>query len=310
MPDADKLRSEQLPNAPHPRVFADAAGPILSRLDRELAGPSSLFHYTSAAGLLGIVSEHKLRFSNALFLNDGSETAHGVYMAAHAIDIFMADKSDDEKDLSNSLKEAIANAMYAYQPVVFCMSEENNLLNQWRDYGNDVTPYAIEFDRSVFYFNNTFNFEALLFKVIYDRHQQIALLLELATEIYNRASGIEDTSLDDNAKGILVRDAAEEFVRLIWRFKNQAFQSEREWRLMSTTTYLESRALPQFRTSSLGVVPYWERSVQGTDKRLPIKSVTVGPTPYGAASNLALGAFLKHHGYDVRTEYSTIPIRR
>jgi len=309
MPEAAKLRSQTraertLDESP----FWGAADEIMEKLDRETVRPEKLYHYTSAAGLLGIVSEDTLRFSNALYLNDDSETSHGVVMAALAIDQYMKEKPDDEKLIAATFKEEIAKAMYRYQPVVFCMSDENNLLNQWRDYGNDVVPYAIEFDRQTLE-QQDFNFECLLFKVIYNHEQQFRLLTELMAEIYRRAEAI-DEDLDENTQSAFIRNASQEVVRLIWRFKNQAFEAEREWRLMSTTTYLESRVLPKFRTNSLGVVPYYERFRTTTDKRLPITSVTVGPTPYGSASVQALEFFLAHKGYVVPTTYSTIPIRR
>jgi hypothetical protein len=43
--------------------------------------PKRLFHYTSQAGLLGIITSNVLWATNVLYLNDSSELAYGLSIA-------------------------------------------------------------------------------------------------------------------------------------------------------------------------------------------------------------------------------------
>ncbi|MGN6776273.1 DUF2971 domain-containing protein [Rhizobium sp.] len=271
--------------------------------------PPSLFHYTSSQGLIGIVENHSLWFSDATFMNDGSELVWGVNLVGFVLDNFLADKSPEEKNAGYALREEVERAMLAFQPVTFSMSARNNLLNQWRDYGKDVVPYCIELEtRSWLEHAGSSSFPMFVTKILYDVDQQRALITQLIALIYEKARNLlgERTVFDDNEATPLLMGAAVEIVKLITRFKNPAFSAEEEWRAVC---YRPSVAR-KFRASSLGVVPYYEWRRTGAEKHLPIKSVTVGPSPYAEVSDRALRQFLEDNGYPVETSYSTIPIRR
>ncbi len=282
--------------------------PIQKTLDKEPA-PDSLFHYTSAAGLLGILGDHKLRFSDASFCNDGSESVYGVSLVSESLDRFTKDMEPELKIGAERLKDEVAHAMAFFQPVVFCMSSENNLLNQWRDYGNDVVPYSIEFDPGALCAWKDFNFPVYLSRVVYDLAEQIPLINEMIASMFNKAKHLFGIELTDVEQADVYKSAATELCWLVCRFKNRAFSAEKEWRLISHLPDLRQQREASYRTSSLGVVPYYEYFKPDPEARLPVRSVTVGPSPYAEVSLAALNRFLFDKRYPVLSQYSTIPIR-
>ncbi|MBX5303137.1 DUF2971 domain-containing protein [Rhizobium sp. NLR12b] len=244
-------------------------------------------------------------------MNDGSETTWGINLVIEAIDELLSGKPADERDAGDALKLEVGRAMEALQPVIFCMSARNNLLNQWRDYGRDVVPYSIEFDVKEFGKWNGKTFPILLTKIVYDFSFQRSLIRNLLTLIYTKTIELRGSRqyFDEEEGQRLLRGAAVEIVSLITRFKNSSFEAEEEWRAICYRPQV-ANITRKYRSSSLGVVPYYEWYAKDEPKQLPIKSVTVGPSPYAQVSDLALKQFLADKGYNVPTHYSTIPIRR
>ena len=307
------LEQQSEAEAPLSAAFRGLAKPVIQRIYKDSTIPPSLFHYTSAAGLIGIVSSHKLWFSDAAFMNDGSEATYGLQILSLSIDEFMGEKTDAEKAAGEALKEEVENALKHFQPIIFCMSARNNLLNQWRDYGRDVVPYSIEFNTIEMekWEQRECNFPIFLTKVVYDIHLQRSLIGELLGSIYARGRellGDREHFNDEEAKPLLM-SAAIEIVALINRFKNPAFEAEEEWRAICYRPDIEGKVQRQYRPSSLGAVPYYEWHSKGPSN-LPIMSVTVGPSPYAQVSDLALKQLLIDFGYSDITQFSTIPIRR
>lgn len=310
--DEQGLGSQEIP----PSIDTYFSGAATASIQKTYSGgPSeSLYHYTSAAGLIGILGNDTLRFSDASFLNDGSESIYGVELVCGVLDIFVSDKSEEVKNICRRLKRHIEKAMNYFQPFVFCMSEEDNLLNQWRDYGADIVPYSLEFDpANLEKPAGSAAFPTYLSRVVYDRKLQLDLAIETTEAIYAKAQGlIGNTRLSDGDEEALLVSAACEFVWLACRFKNPAFSAEREWRLISHRPDVVKRTKAKYKSGSLGVTPYydWYIGAEEDKQKLPLKGVTVGPSPYARVSDLALKQFLADHGYTVETHFSTIPIRR
>ena len=305
------LEKQDSPPQTAPSPFSGLAKGPISKIYADVDIPQRLYHYTSADGLLGILGTHTLRFSDAAFLNDGSESIYGVDVVSYAIDSLLENSPDDWKLAGESLKRTVAAEMAYHQPIIFCFSRRNNLLNQWRDYGKDVVPYCIEFETKELEKWQDFSFPIYLTRIVYNPAIQFELVTELLSMIRDKAHGLvggRDTN-EEEERHLLV-SAALEIVALISRFKNPAFEAEEEWRAICHRPDLEAKVRRQFRTSSLGLVPYYDWSAVPDKKPLPVTSVTVGPSPYAQVSDLALKQFLDDRGYKVETRFSTIPIRR
>ena len=301
---ASKRQDAQIFSSP----FGGQAIAILEPHRKSLKMPVRLYHYTSSVGLLGIVKNHCLWFSDSSFMNDGSEVMYGLMIFRSVINEFMDGKPAAEVEAANQLYQVVVDQKNIYRQTIFCMSDEGNLLNQWRDYGKDVTAYSVEMDTAKLIEKDAFNFYPALYPLIYDPEKQLDLTRNLFSKIYEiaKATGLDDPQQNETHFAV----AAAEVSLLINHFKNPAFAAEKEWRLACNIPANSKDIAPEFRPSNLGVVPYyiWRRSNPG--ERLPITSVIVGPTPYAQASDIALKMFLSRSGYDVSTHYSTIPIRR
>jgi hypothetical protein len=300
----------QAAKAPINQVFFNLSNDILSKRPDQPPFPLKLYHYTSSAGLLGILGKHKLWFSDNAFMNDGSEIRYGIELLRTVVLDFMADKSEAERDVADELLRIIAEQNYFHRTIIFCMSREGNLLNQWRDYGKGVTSYSVEFEASELVARDAFTFRAHLFPVIYDQEAQFAITRQFVEELYKRAKTFDGQELTDIDRHSLLMAAGAESTFLIGRFKNPAFAAEQEWRLTGYVPLDSRDPLTQFRTSALGIVPYYEWGRRGGEP-LPITRLIVGPTPYADASHAALVQFALRSGYgNCEMSYSTIPIRR
>jgi hypothetical protein len=85
--------------------------------------------------------------------------------------------------------------------------------------------------------------------------------------------------------------------------KNQKFEEEREWRIISRPTMASSFA---FRKGRSSVIPYLKLPFD----RAVIKRVVIGPTPDRKRSEHAIRTFLvRHEMNDVKIDHSAAPYR-
>lgn len=296
-----------------PGLFTGLADTVASKHVDPAAIPNSLFHYTDGNGLMGILGrEASIRFSDVLFVNDGSEIFYGIQLFDSVLEDFLQGKSDRDKRFAHKVSEVIREHWKSHRAVIFCLSEENNLLNQWRDYGKGVVSYSIEIDVPSFVRAADCSFRTILFKMIYDRQKQTEILLDLISNLYNMMSKLYDDNFieTDDDETILSFSCALQINWLLYRFKNPAFVAEREWRFMSDISRMPPEGIKHFKDSGLGVVPYYEWRLSDKTAKLPVKSVIVGPSPFAQVSHFALDIFLESMGYKIPSDFSTIPIRR
>ena len=118
--------------------------------------PDLVYHYTTAPGLFGIISEHQIRATHVRYLNDLSESTYAndiFYEFAHPWLDNTIEKAS-EYDESSSPRDILADVIirtyidlkdrYDFFVISFC--ENRDLLSQWRGYGSS-SGYAIGFDR-------------------------------------------------------------------------------------------------------------------------------------------------------------------
>lgn len=302
-------------NNKEPIDYSTVFDGFANRVLAEFGQPSTnrLFHYTTADGLQGIIQKNNLRFSDARFVNDGSEITHGLNVFESELDKLMEGKSPTDRSYAANLKDMLLTSVPNYGSWIFCLCEDGNLLNQWRDYGKDVVSYCIEFDLDVMRSSNFFNFNATLFSLIYKPEIQTRVMSQLLSDLYKKFTSLGPIT-DDDLLNELTYQAAGQITWLIYRFKHPAFEAEKEVRFVAfQRTLKKSCGKPGFRASALGLVPFYEwkpNPVDGKEVKLPIRSITVGPSPHAEVALLALREFLMANDYDVTTTCSYIPIRR
>ncbi|MCH4560331.1 DUF2971 domain-containing protein [Mesorhizobium jarvisii] len=289
--------------------FLGLAQKIIDPYRAKVKAPTRLYHYTSSAGLIGIVQNSRLWFSDSAFMNDGSELQYGMDIFRRKSEAMLAKKPEKNRNSLDALMEFLTGQQTYNRQIIFCMSDHGNLLNQWRDYGKDVTAYSIELD-TLALLQDEFNFRPGLYSLIYDEATQDAIMEKFVEELFEIDQSVDYSKLDKDTQQSYIMSGAAEATFVMSHFKNPAFNVENEWRFTFYAAYSAKEPKPQFRASALGVVPYyeWHRSNGG---KLPITRVMVGPSPYAKASDIALKLFLFQAGYpEVETLYSTIPIRK
>ena len=107
--------------------------------------PPILYHYTSADGVIGILSSKELWATNIEFLNDTNEILEAVRVARNIIEnlIDRDTFSHGEKLLMNKMREHAGSAAKRFYVVSF--SETSDSLLHWQAYCSGSGGYAIGF---------------------------------------------------------------------------------------------------------------------------------------------------------------------
>lgn len=268
--------------------------------------PQILFHYTTASGLLGIISTRKLWATHARFLNDATELQYGITLIRFILSDYPAHRLPTVRRYNHSAEGP--NAFPGWhvprpllddvRPLFFitCFCEVDDLLSQWRGYSPSETGYSLGF-HSYALVEDSFRQE--LFRVIYDPREQ-----ESAVRSVIQRSLETDR---ESSKGEWLED---KLIQLAICLKHPSFAEEREWRLILHLDLAGDRRR-QLRPESLGiryrsagrfVVPYVERSPQTMDGRweepiLHLASVRHGPTSSPDEAREGLEWLLWSHGY-------------
>ena len=209
--------------------------------------PTHLAHYTTADGLRGIIQNGSLWASGAYYLNDSSELDYGRQLFCEILTKAIAEEERDpvSKHIFQTAKKAFepGGEMESIidQTYVACFCERDNLLSQWRAYGQSG-GYAIVFPLKELRggaLTVSDHHHTELHRVMYDRQIQILLLqlvLDDLISVLNQESvlqlwksyGPEEKYLFSSSFNIFLQTAA---LTEIVRFKNPSFEEEREWRL-------------------------------------------------------------------------------
>ncbi len=295
--------------------FSDEQGPpyaaIYDAIERAIPGTFAhdlgvIFHYTDLEGLLGILQSQGFWLSDARFMNDSEELLNGRRIAAAVME------SCADGLPRGGYREAVAEAgrriggdeaakVYFSS---FCM--DGDLLEQWRAYAINGKGVSIGFDLSGANLGHFQKLPALsVHKVVYDddlKREIIRIILGIYGESFAREAG-------ERAGDGLAADYCRELVGMAGYFscffKNAAFSTEREVRLVATGDVSSRFSRMRFRVSKGAVVPYVctnelvaPRSDQDASGRLPVSRVIVGPTSNQDLMVAGLREFFLHNGYD------------
>lgn len=269
-----------------------------------------LFHYTNAAGLLGILRSSKLWATDPRFLNDAQETVYArelftstlasipnpalaPHHPAHSAPEDFGPVFEDYKARIESELDSPLLAVY-----VTCFCESGNLLSQWRAYGSDH-GYAIEFEANAL---------AALLEGVGGAHKELVQVrygTEGAADAV--AAVMRDVFADSNLghAGVHAHSMALEAATMLAAVKHPGFSEEKEWRLIIAD---EDRYGPatRFRTSSMAIIPY----IEVPFPREAVVSVRVGPGQHGLVRQQGVERLVRSTaGWHVAVERSDIPLR-
>lgn len=281
----------------------------------------TLFHYTTAAGLLGILRESILWASHLRFLNDAQEgiyaqdlvieavrnmsnplrdPEHWAHQFGESTEIFDKYRDagietfDEYRGFIIDLLESIDFGVY-----VACFCESGDLLSQWRAYGSDH-GYAIEMRAEAL----ASTLSALpayqpatgLDRVRYGRDAAIEIV-RMAVE------SVRDFNL--NHPGVKAEYKSRELTALLALVKHLGFHEETEWRIFAAFNPDYSPPPVHFRPTPIAIVPYIEL-------KLPpdaIVSVRVGPGATADVREAGVRQLLNSLGSKATVYRSEVPFR-
>jgi len=280
-----------------------------------------IYHYTDAAGLLGIVSSNRFWASDVSFLNDSSE---GLLFPQRIIE-FMRQKPGGLTSLEEQIVVLFQDGLEKHPKptsaftISFC--DDGDLLSQWRGYGSFGSGYAIGFEP-----DNMVHVQlGQLVEVQYgfEGIRQLALdLLSIFVEANPKWSAIIGSFCEQAAQAI-------RYLSLV--FKSAGYKEERETRILTRPNDkpghpFEVMAPLKFRARGADIVPYVSlaplliRAKDGSPfelpksdehpASLPIRRIVTGPGVDYLRNKSSLDRLLAAHGYEgVEIVQSLIPFR-
>ncbi|RPI72229.1 MAG: DUF2971 domain-containing protein [Geobacteraceae bacterium] len=272
----------------------------------------ALYHYCSTPIFHSIMRSRSIWLSSLSLSNDSMEGK----LVAKAI-TRLAERDGLDRNTVERLQEWLAIVENESDGLGFCLSEEGDLLSQWRGYAADATGVAIGFSRAYLEEIATssakvnppgFSLNRVEYSLSGHENMVEPFYRELRKHIDNGAfklseyRGLLDTRADEEIEEERKRIASSEaslffsvleLSPMLFHLKTHAFVEEREWRLVSFFIQgLVDSCL--YRTSSDRVIPYRSFELTTID-RPPIAEVVLGPkhkTPPHIVRN-----FLKECGF-------------
>lgn len=287
--------------------------------------PELLYHYTTAEGLLGIVSSKSLWASDAEFLSDARELQYGRQELRDKL-LEKADAIDrkaepwKEHEYRAMVIERAAHFMDGQRransgnslPTVFvtCFCEDGDLLSQWRGYANpggfslgfrsssmtEITPEDSNSEPDPYGWKPPLELDPSgPVQVEYGRRAIDKMLAAVVPQV--------PPNIDDGpAAPFGEQIAADLLIPALASVKDPAFQEEREWRLIAKGRFQHG----SFRTSPVGFVPYVHLAFPPS----AVAEVIVGPGRESEPRIAAVERLLLRHGMrEVKVSESKAPFR-
>lgn len=255
--------------------------------------PSVLFHYTTQAGLLGVLEGDAIWATKIHYLNDSSEYQLALDLAEGFLNsLLVGERSKIKKRKVHCLLENL-QTIASMNVCVCSFSAERDLLSQWRAYSGKPGGYSIGFDTALIQKQGQAQ-GFILAQCIYDSKEQERLVQELVIGSLEIDFNTRPSRVDPKRSRTIVAlrtggNFAMNIARLAPIIKSQAFYEEQEWRLISTAGV--SVYDMSFRPGQSMLTPYISVRL-GEDKGAYLKSVTVGPTPHTELAKLATESLL------------------
>jgi hypothetical protein len=276
--------------------------------------PDILYHYTNLDGLLGIINNEELWFSDMYFLNDKSEYELGLNIVIEELEA----KKEGFKILKSTrifidaLEQAINFIKDRDSPYILSLTTNKDLLSQWRAYTDNGIGVNIGLSKDFFK-------EAKLqvYKCIYEpKIQREFIRFIIMDAIFMFVGAYSSMGLDKRKEEELTEDDLSEAISIAGRhfidrtilacslIKDISFIEEQEWRAL----FINRTEKIHFLSKKNFYKPFVKIKIENLDKS--IKSVTAGPNPERELCHLSLQKLLKSKSL-MRTyiDFSTIPYR-
>jgi hypothetical protein len=270
-------------------AFDKANADYCKSLERDYTPPPQLFHYTSAAGLLGIIETGCLWLTDIKDANDPSELVHGVELCVE--ELFAAAEGGPPEVLAFArIARDVAPMVRKNQHFhVCCLSPDGDDLDQWRRYGNDGKGFAVGFNGpmlvSGFTGRELAKGGSIAFDIDYNDDQLRAQAKGLVAKVLPHIRWPRKYEKPVERFGEAIPQSMKElsailfsgFMNIACTHKHDAYKAERETRLLELTGLGGPGNRLQHRLRGLDFLPYTEYRWAKQGEVLPLMSIRSGP---------------------------------
>jgi hypothetical protein len=268
-----------------------------------------IHHYTGVEGLLGIIQSNKLFATSAYYLNDSSEVEYGIRLVLEVLEDWLEPNKDNLRFaiavlriLYKLFQDSEKRALRSERVYVACFCDRENLLSQWRAYGQKG-GYSLAFELSA----NSIALDGppgfgdvRLARVEYRRFAQYSAIQAIVKDsILQIAKLVDDNPPPSPETKGLLSDIVEWFEEMLLQqivtFKHPAFKDEREWRIIVRPDKVSCDESIKFRTLRGSLIPYVELSPRRA--KLPISSVYFGPSLEPSRTKKPIEMLLRANGF-------------
>ncbi|MCW8829161.1 MAG: DUF2971 domain-containing protein [Gammaproteobacteria bacterium] len=256
--------------------------------------PETVYHYTGAKGLIGLVDNGKIWATKIDYLNDPLEEIYGRDLVATILEEAARTTSDKEiqhflNSVAFNIKERVMDCAANY--FVASFSANPNDLVQWKMYADNGWGYSIGFHVG----ESGISREYLL-PVIYEKEQQESLVRAIISQVLLAIDKEGQTPVTLNSAYYALVPA---FKILIACMKQPEYSHEQEWRLVFEPNKDKLKSTLKFREGrNQTITPYVPLGISGDDgtlDRIPIERIILGPQRPDECESIRL--ILSMHDY-------------
>ena len=279
-----------------------------SRVAFEGNPPQHLFHYTDLDGVRGILTSRTLWLSKFTSTNDISE----ILLAVEHFRAFVEQRASEFTKAEGDFLKRASDDLGGFRRTNICIAsfcEQDDLLSQWRSYGNDGRGIALGFNSAKLIALAKAN-GLHLYRCVYDpaAHERIASdLVNMLLKSYRAAppaTGEQERAMID--------DFSASFLKVAPVIKDHRFAEEREWRLVSdAVTFDDPHMIAVMRGNQASVK--WTLKLDGENGGASeaIEQVTIGPTLDPDNVSDAVEVLSRRNGFRIeKISISEVPYRR
>lgn len=265
--------------------------------------PGMVYHYTNAAGLVGMLGSKTIWATEYRFMNDASEVELGIRHSMDLIERRILREKDKKKiaflkSLRDEMRVESSDSSY-----VFSLTDRRDDLSQWRGYANDGKGFTIGFDAGLIYKQSESSTVFSFGKVCYNKRTHEKKIDEAIEEFYKQLTSRNSFDTEIDACCSELESVIHSYCS---GYKHSSFINENEWRI-NIYPFKENIKV---RSSSEKLVPYVEIGEIKFGGSFPIKSIGIGPGFRSKEHIYAVEKLLHQNGLEADIYFANTPYRR
>lgn len=276
---------------------------------------STLYHYTTFSGLLGIVQSRTLWASDIRYMNDSAELRHTADLIAAEVRERIEDGRANSSLLSQFADWVAHRITSGHMLFGASFRSHGNLLSQWRGYSLPGKGVSLGFCPE-YILRCAARQGFMIGKCIYEPARQQNLIGQVVDAVERLGGTREDESLSAVERSALYRESfaavETDLLRIAAILKHPSFREEKEWRIVSPVLTRSGEIPIRFREGHDMLVPYIEFDLAGEGGAPVMDHLYLGPTENMNISMNSLQMFLEQSGIVPKRgiDYCRIPFRQ